>query len=92
MHMEKWATSYSEKVYDQKRVYLWDSGTKTLLTRVKDVFLESSCFLRRYPATKKVVLITKSVETKNRINQIDIIVTPLWRFLLLSDTYLEDMG
>ena len=39
MHMEKWATSYSEKVYDQKKVYLWDSGIKTLLTGVKDVFL-----------------------------------------------------
>jgi len=148
MPMEKWTTSYSEKVYAQRKVYLCDTGIKTLLTGAGDeggkaenaVFMELqrkkiSCgyfaeserevdfvigatedpypvevkyvssvdwserrfsgiklFLRRYPATKKVVLITKNVETENRINQTDIIATPLWRFLLSSDTYLEDMG
>ncbi|MBI5183963.1 MAG: ATP-binding protein [Nitrospinae bacterium] len=30
--MEKWTTSYSEKVYAQKKIYLWDTGIKTLLT------------------------------------------------------------
>ncbi|RPH52562.1 MAG: ATP-binding protein [Desulfobacteraceae bacterium] len=28
----KWTTSYSERVYSQKKIYLWDNGVKTLLT------------------------------------------------------------
>lgn len=34
--MEKWTTSHSEKVYAQKKIYLWDSGIKTLLTGAAD--------------------------------------------------------
>ena len=30
--LEKWTTSRSEKVYAQKKIYLWDNGLKTLLT------------------------------------------------------------
>jgi predicted AAA+ superfamily ATPase len=30
--LEKWTTSYSERVYSQKKIYLWDNGVKTLLT------------------------------------------------------------
>lgn len=29
--LEKWTTSWSEKVYAQKKIYLWDNGIKTLL-------------------------------------------------------------
>lgn len=34
--VEKWTTSYSEKVYSQKKIYLWDNGVKTLLTGYGD--------------------------------------------------------
>lgn len=30
--VEKWTTSYSERIYSQKKIYLWDNGVKTLLT------------------------------------------------------------
>ena len=30
--MEKWTTSHTERVYAQKKVYLWDTGVKTLFT------------------------------------------------------------
>ena len=30
--VEKWTSSYSEKVYAPKKIYLWDNGFKTLLT------------------------------------------------------------
>ncbi|HOS06120.1 MAG TPA: ATP-binding protein [Syntrophorhabdaceae bacterium] len=30
--LEKWTTSYSEKVYAQKKLYLWDTGIKSLFT------------------------------------------------------------
>lgn len=30
--MGKWTTSHTERVYAQKKVYLWDTGIKTLLT------------------------------------------------------------
>ncbi len=34
--LEKWTTSYAEKVYAQKKIYLWDNGVKTLLTGYGD--------------------------------------------------------
>ncbi len=34
--MEKWTTSYTEKVYTQKKVYLYDTGIKTILTGTAD--------------------------------------------------------
>lgn len=34
--MEKWTTSFSERVYSQKKFYLWDNGIKTLLTGYGD--------------------------------------------------------
>jgi predicted AAA+ superfamily ATPase len=34
--LEKWTTSWSEKVYSQKKLYLWDNGIKTLLTGYGD--------------------------------------------------------
>jgi len=30
--VEKWTTSHTERVYAQKKIYLWDNGIKTLLT------------------------------------------------------------
>ena len=30
--LEKWTTSYSERVYAQKKLYLWDTGIKSLFT------------------------------------------------------------
>jgi len=30
--LKKWTTSHTEKVYAQKKLYLWDTGVKTLLT------------------------------------------------------------
>ncbi len=30
--IEKWSTSHSERIYAQKKVYLWDNGIRTLLT------------------------------------------------------------
>ena len=49
-------------------------------------------FLRRYPATRKVLLITRNVEKRIKEHKTDIILVPLWRFLLSCDTYLEELG
>ena len=35
--LEKWTTSWTEKVYAQKKIYLWDNGVKTLLTGPGDI-------------------------------------------------------
>ena len=147
MRMEKWTTSYSEKVYAQKKIYFWDTGIKTLLTGPADkgskvenaVFMELkkknvACgyfaesekevdfvtgnikcpipietkyissfdgkdkqfagiklFLRRFPNTKKTIIITKSVEAKTKLNGTKIILIPAWRFLLSSKSYLPEM-
>jgi len=148
MPMEKWTTSYSQKVYAQKKVYLWDTGIKTLLTGTADegskaenaVFMELkrkkiSCgyfaeserevdfitgtvekpnpvevkylssfdlsdrrfsgiklFLRRFPSTRRVFLITRDLEKEIRVNKTLLTGIPLWKFLLSSDTYLGEMG
>ena len=34
--MAKWTTSHTERVYAQKKIYLWDTGLKTLLTGPTD--------------------------------------------------------
>lgn len=136
--LEKWTTSWSEKVYAQKKIYLWDNGIKTLLTGSGDagnkaenaVFMEllrngMACgyyaeserevdfvtgtpenplpievkyldnfdwqdkryagirlFLRRFPATKEALVITKNVEMTLKVNGVEIDVVPLWKFLL----------
>jgi predicted AAA+ superfamily ATPase len=143
--VEKWTTSYSEKVYAQKKVYLWDTGIKTLLTGTSDegnkaenaVFMELqrrriSCgyfaeserevdfitgtlgkpnpvevkylssfdwsdrrfsgvklFLRRFPNTKRILIITRNVETELKISSVNILIMPLWKFLLSSGTYIS---
>ena len=145
MPVEKWTTSYSEKVYAQKKVYLWDTGMKTLLTGPSDegskaenaVFMELqrkriSCgyfaesekevdfitgatgkpcpvevkyvssfdwndrrfsgvklFLRRFPNTKRVLLVTRNVETELKLDSRDISVVPLWKFLLSCEAYVS---
>ncbi len=142
--LEKWSTSYSEKIYAQKKIYLCDTGLKTLLTGSADegsraenaVFMELirrkipagyfaeserevdfvtgeilnplplevkyissfdwtdkrfsgiKLFLRRFPATEKVIIISKNVEREIKINSTEIKVTPLWKFLLSSENLL----
>ncbi len=142
--MGKWTTSFTEKVYAQKKVYLWDTGVKTLFTGTADMgskaenvvfreltkkkiacgyFAESEketdfvtgdikkpfpievkylssfdwqdkrfagikLFLRRFPETKRALIITKDVETKSTAGKTEISAVPLWRFLLSPETYL----
>lgn len=141
--MSKWTTSISERVYAQKKIYLWDTAIKTLFTGGGDdgsraenaVFMElkrnniscgyyaeSECevdfvvgsvadplpievklvstfdlkdrrfsgvrlFLRRFPATRRVVVISKDVETELTIDKTVIQVIPLWKFLLRAGAY-----
>lgn len=35
--VEKWTTSHTEKIYAQKKIYLWDTGIKTILTGAADL-------------------------------------------------------
>jgi len=136
--MRKWTNSYSEKIYAAKKIYLLDTGMKTLLTGKGDlgakaenaVFLhllrnKKSCgyyaesekevdfvtgsfkdplpvevkyisefnwqdkrfsgvklFLRRFPKTKEILIISKDVETEIKKGNTTIKVVPLWKFLL----------
>lgn len=145
--MEKWTTSYSERVYAQKKLYLWDNGIKSLLTGDGDegsraenaVYMELKrnnvqcgyyaeselevdfvsgtvaaplpieakyitafdwkdkrfsgirLFLRRFPKTKKVLLVSKSVEKEVTVDSVDIVVVPLWKFLLNSERYVGNL-
>ena len=46
-------------------------------------------FLRRFPRTRKALLITKTVDTDLKSGHAEIEVVPLWRFLLSPDSYLQ---
>jgi uncharacterized protein len=45
-------------------------------------------FLRRFPRTREVLLITRSVDTELKEGQTIVRAIPLWRFLLSSTSYL----
>lgn len=135
--LEKWTTSYSEKVYAAKKIYLGDTGIKSVFTGKGDlgakaenaVFLhllregkssgyyaESEkevdfilgdfnypipvevkyisnfdwqdkgykgirLFLRRFPQTKEVLIVSKDVETELEENSAVVRIIPLWKFL-----------
>jgi hypothetical protein len=135
--LEKWTTSYSERVYAAKKIYFGDTGIKSVFTGKGDwgakaenaVFLhllrdEKFCgyyaeggkevdfvigdfnyplpievkytsyfdwqdkgfagirlFLRRFPNTKKVLIISKDVETEVKEGKTVVKVIPLYKFL-----------
>jgi len=136
--MEKWTSSYSEKIYASKKIYLLDTGIKNLLTGKGDLgtkaenavflhFLKNrkvcgyyaeserevdfilgdfknplpvevkyisdfdwqdrrfsgvKLFLRRFPRTKKVLIISKDINTETTRKDVIIKVIPTWKFLL----------
>lgn len=142
--LEKWTTSWSEKVYAAKKIYFWDTGLKTLLTGSGDkgagaesaVYMELKrrdigcgyyaesereidfvtgttknprpievkyltsfdwndkrlagvkLFLRRYPQTKEVVIVSQNVEAEENVRNHRIQVVPIWKFLLRSANYI----
>jgi len=145
--VEKWTTSSSEKIYAQKKIYLWDLGVKSLLTGSGDLgskaenavliellrggisggyfaeserevdfvigtvesplplevkYLESfdwqdkrfaglRLFLKRFPATRKALIVTKGAETTMEVNGVEIKALPLWKFLLSRQNKLPEL-
>ena len=145
--VEKWTTSSSEKIYAQKKIYLWDLGVKSLLTGSGDLgskaenavliellrsgisggyfaeserevdfvigtvesplplevkYLESfdwqdkrfaglRLFLKRFPATRKALVVTKGAETTMEVNGVKISALPLWKFLLSRQNKLPEL-
>ncbi len=144
--MGKWTTSHSERVYSQKKLYLWDMGIKTVCTGPGDegaraenaVYLELlrrgietgyyaeserevdfvvgsvktplpvevkmldmldpkdkrlsglALFVRRFPATRRALVVTRTVQATIPYHGIELQAVPLWRFLLDAGRYLND--
>lgn len=136
--MEKWSTSHSERIYAQKKLYLCDTGIKTLFTGARDegsraenaVFMQLKrigiatgyyaeselevdfivgtpmeplpievkmldaldmgdkrmaglrMFLRRHPAAKRALVVSRSASATREIGDITVEAVPLWKFLL----------
>lgn len=139
--MEKWSPSYTNRIYAAKKIYLLDTGIKTLLTGKGDLgakaenavfvhflrknkacgyyaesqrevdfvtgdfkkplpvevkytagfdwqdrkFLGIKLFLRRFPRTKEVLIISKDSELEKKEQNITIKVLPLWKFLIRKE-------
>lgn len=142
--LEKWTSSYTERVYSQKKIYLQDTGMKTLITGPGDmghkaenaVFMELrrrelACgyfaesekevdfvvdtsngpvpvevkyishfdwndrflsglklFMRRNPGIRRALLITKDVDQRVAVDNVELTIAPLWKFLLQSNSFL----
>ncbi|MBA3064887.1 ATP-binding protein [bacterium] len=138
--MEKWSTSYNDRIYAQKKIYFLDTGFKTLLTGRRDIgakaenavfvnllrkketcgyfaegerevdFITGSfksplpievkydsdfdldgrkfdgirLFLKRYPRTKKIIIVSKDKEAEVKRGQTIIRIVPLWKYLLTN--------
>ena len=136
--MQKWSPSYTDRIYAAKKIYLIDTGIKTLLTGKRDLgakaenavfvhflrkkkacgyYAESqrevdfvrgdfnnplpvevkyssgfdrqdrkfsgiNLFLRRFPGTKEVLIISKDYELEIKEKEVTIKVLPLWKFLI----------
>ncbi len=136
--MQKWSPSYTDRIYAAKKIYLIDTGIKTLLTGKRDLgakaenavfvhllrkneacgyYAESqrevdfvlggfknpmpvevkyssgfdrqdrkfsgiNLFLRRFPGTKEVLIISKDYESEIKEKETTIKVLPLWKFLI----------
>jgi len=136
--LEKWTTSHTERVYAQRKVYLLDTGFKTLLTGKGDrgakaetavygdfvrraipcgYYAESErevdfvfgshrapaavevkyedtfnwadrrfdgvrLFLRRFPAGRRVTVVTRDAAGEVAVGRTKVTAVPLWRYLL----------
>jgi predicted AAA+ superfamily ATPase len=49
-------------------------------------------FLRRFPKTKRAVLVTRNFEGETTLDAASVIAVPLWKFLLRSSNYLAGAG
>lgn len=46
-------------------------------------------FLRRFPDTRRLLIITKNADRELKVNKTNITVLPIWKFLLSSESYLR---
>lgn len=138
--LEKWTPSYTERVYAAKKVYLLDTGFKTLMTGKGDLgakaenavflhflrknercgyfareqrevdfilgsienplpvevkydtnldwqdrrFAGLKTFIKEFPKTREVIIVSKNVQTTLMEKQTEVTVIPLWKFLLTT--------
>ncbi len=66
--LEKWTTSYNEKVYAPKKIYLLDTGIKTLLTGVGDRGFKAENAIFLYLLRKKAEDMGYYVEQQKEID------------------------
>jgi hypothetical protein len=48
-------------------------------------------FLKRFPATRKALIVTKGAETTMEVNGVEIKALPLWKFLLSRQNKLPEL-
>ncbi len=101
--MQKWSSSYTDRIYAAKKIYLIDTGIKTLLTGKRDLGAKAENavfvhFKRKNEACgyyaesqrevdKEVLIISKESELEMKEKNITIKVMPLWKFLMSSRNF-----
>ncbi|MGZ4886934.1 MAG: hypothetical protein ACXVJK_04230, partial [Candidatus Aminicenantales bacterium] len=74
-------TSRSPRPVEVKYVSSFDEGDKR--------YAGLRLFLRRFPETKKAVIVTKAVDKEEKINETPVRCVPLWKFLLDPAAFLS---
>ena len=86
--MNKWSTSYRQKVYSQKKIYLLDTGLKTLLTGEEDLGFkaENAVFVQFSRKGQEVGYFAESQK------ELDFVVGDYGNPLPIEVKYVDDLG
>ena len=85
--VEKWTTSHTEKIYAQKKIYLWDTGIKTILTGAADLGARAENAVLMELSRKKMAL-GYFAETEK---EVDFVVGEAKRFIPVEVKFISSL-
>lgn len=85
--VEKWTTSHTEKIYAQKKIYLWDTGIKTILTGPADLGARAENAVLMELSRKKMALGYFAESEK----EVDFVVGEAKRFIPVEVKFISSL-
>jgi|APFre7841882724_1041349.scaffolds.fasta_scaffold22127_1 hypothetical protein len=85
--VEKWTTSHTEKIYAQKKIYLWDTGIKTILTGAADLGARAENAVLMELSRKKMALGYFAESEK----EVDFVVGEAKRFIPVEVKFISSL-
>ena len=85
--VEKWTTSHTEKIYAQKKIYLWDTGIKTILAGAADLGARAENAVLMELSRKKMALGYFAESEK----EVDFVVGEAKRFIPVEVKFISSL-